>query len=124
MGLIHYSQMDKMYERNENFFKLDALGKRKQNGSSNHVPSRNRFHEEKWNNFVGRRGRTSLGERGLSYFGERHDLKILIPNFCFCIIKDARAFQYVHFEHFHKKCLIWTKFYSYKFLSNIQKLAP
>jgi hypothetical protein len=46
----------------DNFFKLDALGKRKQNGSSNHVPPRNRFHEE-GNNFLGRRRGTSLGER-------------------------------------------------------------
>jgi len=108
----------------DNFFKLHALGKRKQNGSLNHVPPRNRFHEEKGNNFLGRKGGTSLGEKGLSCFGEQHDLKILIPNFFFCIIKNARAFQYVHFERFHKECLIWTKFYPYIFLSNIQKLAP
>jgi hypothetical protein len=47
----------------DNFFKLDALGKRKQNGSLNHVPPRNRFHKEKGNNFLGRRGGTSLGKR-------------------------------------------------------------
>jgi len=82
----------------DNFFKLDALGKRKQNGSSNHVPPRNMFQKEKGNNIQGRRGGTSLWERGLSCFGEQHDLKILIPNFS------------VQFERFHKECLIWTVF--------------
>jgi hypothetical protein len=71
----------------------------------------------------GRRGGTSLGERGLSCCGKQYDLKNLIPNFSFCIIKNTRAFQYLHFESFHKECLIWTKFYPYIFLSNISKLA-
>jgi hypothetical protein len=59
--------MDKMYGKKKlanNFFKLNALGKRKQNGSLNHVPPRNRFHKEKENNFLGEKERNFFRGKG------------------------------------------------------------
>jgi len=67
-------------------------------GKGNKMVTRTMFPQgigfiEKGNNFLGRRGGTTLEGKELSCFGEQHDLKILIPNFSFCIIKNARAFQ-------------------------------